>query len=84
VTRLQVRLPDGSRVQRRFRTSCKLQTVYDYVLHHAMASGDDNNSDLEICLVTSYPKARLEDRSAPACCLFNNNLQFSNSPYVIS
>lgn len=31
VVRIAIRLPDGSRLQRRFSSSWKLQTIYDFV-----------------------------------------------------
>lgn len=53
--RIAVRLPDGSRLQRRFAPESRLQIVYDFV---------DSQKELkDYDLVTSHPRQVYSDRA---------------------
>ena len=56
VTRLLIKMPDGSRIQRRFLTEDKIRAVYDYV------DSLESNTCFDYKLVTNFPR-RVFDES---------------------
>jgi len=75
VSQLLIRLPDGSRLQRRFKVSQTLQDVFDYIesqcetLDFSNADADDNsnnnnnNNSNGYELVTQFPRQSYSDTS---------------------
>lgn len=57
---LQVRVPDGRRLKRAFRSSDSIGQIYDY----ANAEGGEALASHEFLLVTSMPRKVYEDRAA--------------------
>ena len=61
----QVRMPNGSRVTRRFRRSDALQAVFDFVdVSKAESQGDDAVVMGSYSLATNHPRRVFEESSA--------------------
>jgi len=58
VSQLVIRLPDGSRVQRRFRVTDKVQAIYDFVDCQDQMQIDQSHYNL----IANFPRRVFQDR----------------------
>lgn len=61
VTQVQLRLPSGTKITRRFRVESKVDELYHFVASLLPPTGQKSS---DFVLMTSFPKKKLQDRSA--------------------